>query len=322
MTSSNGNIFRVTGPLCGEFTGPGEFPTQRPVTRSFDVFFDLRLNKVWVNNRETGDLRRHRTHYDVTVMVFKCGTINPYRKRKSCLFMNGYDVIIGNVILVAIIDTHSFILFSATQLQIGCSKIPSTGTQTSNDYPRVININVARMSEYRDSSTSNGHQPTWASYQYVKLRVAHGPGMPGTFSPPPWVSDSDMHHGTCVTHVLWSMPGSLTSGFRWSRWRGKRSRPSRRMRNPQFHVSCKRPMPYRCKIPNFTGYFIIIWCDNYILYLSNGHFSYQFTDVLTEIGYNHWTVNLGNKKYTLRMAGEVDNKVRLNTLFKGNIPYS
>ena len=45
MTSSNGNIFRVTGPLCGEFTGPGEFPTQRPVTRSFDVFFDPRVNK-------------------------------------------------------------------------------------------------------------------------------------------------------------------------------------------------------------------------------------------------------------------------------------
>ena len=45
MTSSNGNIFRVTGPLCGEFTGPGEFHAQRPVTRRFDVFFDLRLNK-------------------------------------------------------------------------------------------------------------------------------------------------------------------------------------------------------------------------------------------------------------------------------------
>ena len=45
MTSSNENIFRETGSLCGEFTGPGEFPTQRPVTRSFDVFFDLRLNK-------------------------------------------------------------------------------------------------------------------------------------------------------------------------------------------------------------------------------------------------------------------------------------
>ena len=45
MTSSNGNIFRVTGPLCGEFTGPGEIPTQRLVTWCFDVFFDLRLNK-------------------------------------------------------------------------------------------------------------------------------------------------------------------------------------------------------------------------------------------------------------------------------------
>ena len=41
----NWKHFRVTRPLCGEFTGPGEFPTQRPVTRSFDVFFDLRLNK-------------------------------------------------------------------------------------------------------------------------------------------------------------------------------------------------------------------------------------------------------------------------------------
>ena len=45
MTSSNENIFRVTGPLCGEFTGPGEFPTQRPVTRSFDAIFDMCLNK-------------------------------------------------------------------------------------------------------------------------------------------------------------------------------------------------------------------------------------------------------------------------------------
>ena len=45
MTSSNGNIFRVTGPLCGEVPVTGEFPSQRPVTQRFDVFFDLRLNK-------------------------------------------------------------------------------------------------------------------------------------------------------------------------------------------------------------------------------------------------------------------------------------
>ena len=78
--------------------------------------------------------------------------------------------------------------------------------------------------------------------RYVKLRVAHAPGMPGTFSPPPRVIDPDMHHGTCVTHVSWCMPGSITSGFFWFRWRGTRSRHSRRMRNPQFYVSGKRPI--------------------------------------------------------------------------------
>ena len=48
MTSSNGNIFRVTGPFCVEFTG--EFPSQRPYTRKFDNFFDLRLNK-WLRKQ-------------------------------------------------------------------------------------------------------------------------------------------------------------------------------------------------------------------------------------------------------------------------------
>ena len=43
------------------------------------------------------------------------------------------------------------------------------------------------------------------------------------------VSDPDMHHGTCVTHVPWCMPGSLTSRFLWSRRRGKRSRHYRHM---------------------------------------------------------------------------------------------
>ena len=45
MTSWKWKHFPRNWPLCGEFIGPGEFPTQRPVTRSFDVFFDLRLNE-------------------------------------------------------------------------------------------------------------------------------------------------------------------------------------------------------------------------------------------------------------------------------------
>ena len=44
MTSSNGNIFRVISLLWENSPVTGEFPAQRPVTRSFDVFFDLRLN--------------------------------------------------------------------------------------------------------------------------------------------------------------------------------------------------------------------------------------------------------------------------------------
>ena len=52
-----------TGHWCREFTG--EFPTQRPVTLSFDVLFDLRLNKRF---SKADDLRHHRAHYDVTVM--------------------------------------------------------------------------------------------------------------------------------------------------------------------------------------------------------------------------------------------------------------
>ena len=36
--------FRVTGHLCRHSVVTAELPAQRPVTRSFDVFFDLRLN--------------------------------------------------------------------------------------------------------------------------------------------------------------------------------------------------------------------------------------------------------------------------------------
>ena len=54
--------------LCaGNSPITGEFPFQIPVTRIFDVFFELCLNK-WLNNREAGDLIRHRAHYDVTFM--------------------------------------------------------------------------------------------------------------------------------------------------------------------------------------------------------------------------------------------------------------
>ena len=60
MTSSNGNIFRVTGWI--------------PLTRSsgaeiwWGFFICARING-WINNREAGDLRRNRAHHDVIVML-------------------------------------------------------------------------------------------------------------------------------------------------------------------------------------------------------------------------------------------------------------
>ena len=102
MTSSNENNFRVTGHLCGEFTGPGaqhivmasvhdevikwkNFPRYWPFVRGIHrspvnsphkgqrrwaLMFSLICVWIngWVNNSDVGDLRRLGVHYDVTVM--------------------------------------------------------------------------------------------------------------------------------------------------------------------------------------------------------------------------------------------------------------
>ena len=64
MMSSSGNIFRVTGPLCREFTG-GQWRRA--------LMFSLICTWIngWVNSCEAGDLKHHRAHYDITVMRFQ-----------------------------------------------------------------------------------------------------------------------------------------------------------------------------------------------------------------------------------------------------------
>ena len=91
MTSSNRNIFRVTGHLCGEFTGPRWIPRTRPVTRSFDVFFDLRLNKLlstqswgwWIPGTK-GHLRGKCFHLMTSSWVrYKNDSMKYFRKMKA-----------------------------------------------------------------------------------------------------------------------------------------------------------------------------------------------------------------------------------------------
>ena len=61
----NGNIFRVTGPLWGESTD-----TRWRGALMFSLI--CAWTRGWTNNRDAGDLRRHRTHYDVTIMHPDC----------------------------------------------------------------------------------------------------------------------------------------------------------------------------------------------------------------------------------------------------------
>ena len=93
MTSSNGNIFRVTGHLCGGFTGPRWIPRTRPVTRSFDVFLDLRLNKRlskqswgWWFETLSRPLWRHRNvpvFYEEDVFLYN-SSVQKLAKMKIC----------------------------------------------------------------------------------------------------------------------------------------------------------------------------------------------------------------------------------------------
>ena len=69
MTSSNKNIFRVTDPLCGEFTGHRWIPrTKASVAELWCFLWFAHWINCWVNNREAGDLRRHCAHYEIIVM--------------------------------------------------------------------------------------------------------------------------------------------------------------------------------------------------------------------------------------------------------------
>ena len=46
----------------------GEFPTQSQWRGAWCFLWSAPEQNGWVNNRDPSDLRRHRTHYDVTVM--------------------------------------------------------------------------------------------------------------------------------------------------------------------------------------------------------------------------------------------------------------
>ena len=82
MMSSNGNIFHVTGqsPHKGQWRGALMFP-----------LICVWINS-WENNREAGDLRCCRAHYDVTVMLWKTRTCLWYLVKTTAV--DGIDIVL------------------------------------------------------------------------------------------------------------------------------------------------------------------------------------------------------------------------------------
>ena len=94
--------------------------------------------------------------------------------------------------------------------------------------------------------------PPWASCQIRKIAGAHAPGMPGTFSPSPQVSDPDMHHGTCVTQLP-GIPGACaTCNFTYL------------VRGPYLSLP---PMESRCVRSNYIYIKQGVWLHIHVLIL-------------------------------------------------------
>ena len=88
-----------------------------------------------------------------------------------------------------------------------------------------------------DSATRSGPfiKFNWPVTRYVKLWVAHAPGMSGTFSRPDCKGNSQLaipaYNTARASHCIAN-----------PRWLGKRSQYFQRVRHLQFYVSGKRPM--------------------------------------------------------------------------------
>ena len=72
MTSWNGNIFRVTGPLCEKFISHRWIPLAKASDAELWCFlWSVPWINGWINNREAGDLRRHCAHYNTILKICK-----------------------------------------------------------------------------------------------------------------------------------------------------------------------------------------------------------------------------------------------------------
>ena len=96
--------YSVLLALCmGNSPVTGEFPSQRPVTRTLMFSFICAWINGWANNREAGDLRRHCAHYGVIVMTLACSCVecaihNRHSKDNVCFTQSANSCIDYNAV--------------------------------------------------------------------------------------------------------------------------------------------------------------------------------------------------------------------------------
>ena len=281
-------------PFVRGITGPRWIPRTKASDAELRCFLwcaSVWINS-WVNNHEASDLRRYRTHYDVIVIRREKMKGNIWSKEWYDMGAMSFQITgISPVVLNSLCKLWQkenfkaswhgnifYITASFWKRYTGNSLTKQNKTELWRfpSYPPEQVFFPQKVEYCWELRLLKSHGPL---ARYVNLRVAYAPGMPRTFSPPPRVSDSDIHHGTCATHVPWCMPGSLTRGLLWNWWRGNSFRHSRRMRKPRFYVSGRRTMWRR---PNAS----LSWCHSLVhssslqLVVCNSHNTDRLVSVL------------------------------------------
>ena len=183
MTSSNGNIFRVTGPL-GEFTGHRWIP--RTKASDADLCF-FSLICAWingcVNNHEAGDLICHRAHYDVIVMGQACHRWGEHwrielagrRERLVHSLCTSVHSLCTST-NISQFKIYAQLWYRLWWLQQSIYKMQHSSAEILGDTSRCIINVIPRGREFRSTLQIKFHP---SSYCHVTARLLRGPRRPG-----------------------------------------------------------------------------------------------------------------------------------------------
>ena len=83
MTSSDGNIFHVTGLCAGNSPVTGEFPHKGQWRGALMFSLNCAWTNSWANNGSADDLRHQHAHYDVIVMSLETSNSSQCQREGS-----------------------------------------------------------------------------------------------------------------------------------------------------------------------------------------------------------------------------------------------